>query len=132
MSKISVTEYAQALRLALQESGQQDHDAVVENFVRLLRENADLEKYEAVVAEYEALAADSQEIKNVEAVFARQSTANKGLLDELNAILGPKLEVRSRVDSDLVGGMVLRVDDTLIDASVNGNLDRLRNELSSS
>jgi hypothetical protein len=31
----------------------------------------------------------------------------------------------------LVGGMILRVDDTLVDASVKSQLERMKNELSS-
>jgi F-type H+-transporting ATPase subunit delta len=130
MAKITTTEYAQALQLALQESKPEDYDVIVENLISAMRDNGDLDKYEAVVAEYERLLGEDGQIKEVEAVFARQTTANKGLLDELNSIVGPKLEIRTKVDSELVGGMVLRVDDTLIDASVKGQLETIKKELS--
>lgn len=130
MSKTSIKEYAQALQLALQESRPEDYEVVVENLVAVMRESGDLDKYEAVVAEYERIHAESGEVKQVEATFAREATSNKRILNELNDIVGPQIEVRAKVDDGLIGGMVLRVDDTLIDASVKGNLDNLKQELS--
>jgi F-type H+-transporting ATPase subunit delta len=70
-----------------------------------------------------------KDITQVDAVFARESTENSGVLKDLNSIIGPNLEVRSKVDNELVGGMVLRVDDTLIDASLKGGLDSLQKHL---
>ncbi len=131
MHSISIQEYAQALQLAMQESKPEDHDVVVENLVALMRENDDLEKFEAVVTEFEKLLSSKEEVKQVEAIFAREAVANKKILDELNSVVGPKLEIRSKVDDELVGGMVLRVDDTLIDASVKGQLANLKDTLSS-
>ncbi len=130
MANITTKEYAQALQLALQESKPEDCDVVMDNLIAVMKEAGDLDKYEAVVKEYEQLIIGSDAVKEVEAVFARQTTANKQVLDELNEIIGPKLEIRSKVNSELVGGMVLRVDDTLIDASIKGNLEQMKKELS--
>ncbi len=126
----TIQEYAQALQLALQESKPEDVDVIIENLVGVLKDNNELDKYEAIVAEFEKLSLIAGEVTEVEAVFAKEATANKGILDELNSVAGPQMEIRSRVDNELVGGMVLRVDDTLIDASVKGNLERLKKDLS--
>lgn len=126
----TIQEYAQALQLALQESKPEDVDVIIENLVGVLKDNNELDKYEAIVAEFEKLSLIAGEVTEVEAVFAKEATANKGILDELNSVAGPQMEIRSRVDNELVGGMVLRVDDTLIDASVKGSLERLKKDLS--
>lgn len=126
----TIQEYAQALQLALQESKPEDVDVVIENLVGILKDNNELDKYEAVVEEFEKLTLLAGEVTEVEAVFAKEATANKGILDELNSVVGPQIEIRSRVNDELVGGMVLRVDDTLIDASVKGSLERLKKDLS--
>ena len=126
----TIQEYAQALQLALQESKPEDVDVVIENLVGILKDNNELDKYEAVVEEFEKLTLLAGEVTEVEAVFAKEATANKGILDELNSVVGPQIGIRSRVNDELVGGMVLRVDDTLIDASVKGSLERLKKDLS--
>jgi F-type H+-transporting ATPase subunit delta len=129
MAHTSVQEYAQALHLALQESGPEDADMVVANLASVLKENGDLGLYEEVINEFEQLVGREKDITQVDAVFARESTENSGVLKDLNSIIGPNLEVRSKVDNELVGGMVLRVDDTLIDASLKGGLDSLQKHL---
>ncbi len=131
MTTTTVDEYAQALLLAVQESRPEDHDVIIENLVGVLNGNGDLSKMEDIVARFEVLLAAQGATTQIDATFAREAVQNKQILNELNAIAGNQIEIRSRVDDELVGGMVLRVDDTLIDASVKGQLDRIKNELSS-
>lgn len=129
MAHTSVQEYAEALHLALQESGPEDADMVIANLASVLKENGDLGLYEEIINEFEQLVEREKNVTQVDAVFARESTESSGVLKDLNSIIGPNLEVRSKVDNELVGGMVLRVDDTLIDASLKGGLDSLQKHL---
>lgn len=130
MTTTTVDEYAQALLLAVQESRPEDHDVIIENLVGVLNGNGDLSKMEDIVARFEVLLAAQGATTQIDATFAREAVQNKQILNELNAIAGNQIEIRSRVDDELVGGMVLRVDDTLIDASIKGQLDRMKDELS--
>jgi F-type H+-transporting ATPase subunit delta len=50
------------------------------------------------------------------------------LLQRLNALEGG-VELQERVDPDLLGGFVLRVDDRMLDASVKRQLTLIRREL---
>lgn len=127
----TIEEYARALLLAVQESRPEDYELIIENLVALLSKNGDLEKLSEITAEFEHLLKNEQMPTQVQSTFAREVTRNKVILDELNAVAGARLEVRSQVDDELVGGMVLRVDDTLVDASVKSQLERMKNELSS-
>lgn len=127
----TIEEYARALLLAVQESRPEDYELIIENLVALLSKNGDLEKLSEITAEFEHLLKNEQMPTQVQSTFAREVTRNKVILDELNALAGARLEVRSQVDDELVGGMVLRVDDTLVDASVKSQLERMKNELSS-
>lgn len=47
----------------------------------------------------------------------------------LEATTGGRVELSASVDPDLVGGLVVRVGDRLIDSSVRGRLERLRDQL---
>jgi F-type H+-transporting ATPase subunit delta len=42
---------------------------------------------------------------------------------------GRRVELTSRVDPDIIGGIVLRVGNKVLDASVHGRLERLRREI---
>lgn len=127
---ITIQQYAEALLLAVQEANPKDHDRVLDNFVNILHANADLGKYEQIVAEFEKMDLASQGVKKAELTLARDAEVSEQILNELNDIAGAKLKLEKKVDESIIGGMVLRVDDTLIDASVKGQLDRLQGKLS--
>ena len=42
---------------------------------------------------------------------------------------GRRIELTSRVDPDIIGGLVLRVGNKVLDASVSGRLQRLRKQI---
>jgi len=48
--------------------------------------------------------------------------------DRLEALLGKKVNLTTQIDADLIGGLEVRVGDTVYDASVLGRLGRLRQE----
>lgn len=52
------------------------------------------------------------------------------LKQRLEAMTDRTVELEHEVDPELLGGLVVRVGDQLIDGSVRGRLDRLRTELS--
>lgn len=65
-----------------------------------------------------------------------QITTVESLTDELGervahrleALLGKKVNLTTQIDADLIGGLEVRVGDTVYDASVLGRLGRLRQE----
>ena len=55
----------------------------------------------------------------------------QALTDRLEQMTGGPIELDLQVDPSLLGGLVVRVGDRLIDGSVRGRLERLRNQLAS-
>jgi len=53
----------------------------------------------------------------------------KALIARLEQMTGGQIELAQEVDPSLLGGLVVRVGDRLIDGSVRGRLERLRNQL---
>ena len=51
------------------------------------------------------------------------------IAQRLGQVLGKEVEIHTHVDEAIIGGIVIRVGDQLIDASVAGRLERLRQEL---
>jgi F-type H+-transporting ATPase subunit delta len=49
--------------------------------------------------------------------------------DRVNAMTGAEIQLREEVDESLIGGLTVKVGDRLLDASVRGRLERLRNQL---
>lgn len=128
--KFNHRQYAQALHEALADTAPKDQDKVIENFIEVLKAKGDLAEYEKIIAAYEVYDREQRGVTEVEVTTAEGSTkVNKSLIDDLNKIVGSDIEVKEKVDSNLIGGVVIRAGDTLIDASLKNQLDQLQKNL---
>lgn len=128
--KFTHRQYAQALYEALQDTNTKNHDSVIENFISILRQKGDLGEYEEIVEVFEAYDKQQRGITDVELLTATPDTKiSKSIVDELNSLVGNNIELKHKVDSNLIGGVVIKAGDTLIDGSVKHHLDHLRNTL---
>ena len=134
MPKITSNQYAEALFDAVSETAPHDHDKVLDNFVKILAQNGDLGRYEEIDNEFRKLKLESQGIKEAEVTVAKETEINHQIIQQLNSVvqasgLLSKLEIKQKIDASIIGGVVVRVDDTLIDASVKTQLENLNNQL---
>src|SRR3989344_506022 len=127
--KISSQQYATALLDAVHTTDPKDHDKVLDSFVKILSQNGDLSKINEIEAEYKRAERESKGIKEAEVTVAKDIEINSVLMDSLNKVVGGKVELKKKIDEGIIGGVVVRIDDTLIDASVKGQLDKLNNQL---
>jgi len=65
----------------------------------------------------------------VTAAQALSADKEQAIADRLQKRLGRKVTVESRVDESLMAGLVIRAGDLVIDGSVRGGLEQLRNQL---
>ncbi len=108
--------------------------AQVENLVQLLARRGRISILPAVAAEYRRLLNEERGI--LEALVTSPAPLDEADLDALRrkieAMTGARVEITGAVDPALIGGLTVRVGDTLIDASVRGRLERLRERLTDS
>lgn len=129
--RITSQQYAQALYDAVHQTKDGDHDLVLDNFVKILAQNGELSKYGEITEAYRILEMKEKGIANAQVTVAKDIEINSGLMNQLNKIIGSKMEIKKTVDARIVGGVVVRVDDTLIDASVKTQLSNLNQNLKS-
>ena len=103
----------------------------VANLVRLLAQRSRLDILPRISTEYQRLLNRHQGI--VEATVTSPLPLNRAeteaLTTRLQKMTGSEVDLRSIVDPALIGGLTVRVGDTLLDASVRGRLERLRDQL---
>jgi F-type H+-transporting ATPase subunit delta len=98
-----------------------------ENLVKLLVENNRLTIVADIVAAFEALKAEDEGTLEAEITAAAKPTDDqvKTLVKQLEAKFGKKVEAQVSLDPELIGGIKIVVGDTVIDASVRGQLQSL-------
>lgn len=65
----------------------------------------------------------------ITAAQALSAEQEQAIADRLEKRLGQKVTVESQVDESLMAGLVIRAGDLVIDGSVRGGLEQLRNQL---
>jgi F-type H+-transporting ATPase subunit delta len=101
--------------------------------VRLLVERGRVRLLPRVSEEYQRQLNAHRGIVSATVASAVPLTADETeeLRGRVTAIAGTDVDLRTTVDPALLGGLTIQVRDQLIDASVRGRLERLRDELQS-
>ncbi len=100
---------------------------IVLNLVSLLIERGREGELAAVLAAYLQVAGEKLGRAEAEVVSFQPMTDGEQskLADKFGALLGKKVRVSNNVNPDLLGGLTVRIGDTLYDGSLRGKLDRL-------
>jgi F-type H+-transporting ATPase subunit delta len=106
-------------------------DPVVVNFLKLLIEKHRMPVLFRVRANYEALWEDENKLLPVRITSAveldQQIVSQLG--DRIAEQTDRKVDVAADVDPDLLGGIVVRVGNSVLDASVRNRLEQLRRQV---
>jgi F-type H+-transporting ATPase subunit delta len=101
------------------------------NLIGLILRRGRIEQLPRVAAEYRRLDNARQGITVATAISAAPLSDDevRAVTQRLEQFTGGRIELDVQVDPSLLGGLVVRVGDRLIDGSVRGRLERLRNQL---
>lgn len=102
-------------------------DGKAQNFIKVLADNKRLALLAEISALYETFKANRE--KTVDVDIATAFELDAGIQDQLAKALTSKLErevnVQATIDKDLLGGVVIRAADVVIDGSIRGRLAKL-------
>jgi len=103
----------------------------VHRLVRLLVERGRIDRLGDVAGEYRRLLNRERGVVEAIATAAAPLTADQteALQRKVAQMTGKTVDLRVEIDESLIGGLTVRVGDTLYDASVRGRLERLRERL---
>ncbi|MFV9984587.1 MAG: F0F1 ATP synthase subunit delta [Francisella endosymbiont of Hyalomma asiaticum] len=122
-STVSQIEIIDALKKQLDES--------FFNFLALIAENKKLSIMPEIANQFESIKNIHNNIRvaNVTLAYA----TDKNILDSLKASLerkfGCTIDMHINIDPAIVGGVVVKVGDTVIDSSISGHLEKLKSIL---
>jgi F-type H+-transporting ATPase subunit delta len=100
-------------------------------FLRLLVDKRREDILSLVHMEVQQLTDASRRLVRAEATFALQPTPEERqkLVQSLEKRTGEHVDLSIHVDPSILGGVVVRMHDTIVDGSVRGTLERLREQL---
>jgi F-type H+-transporting ATPase subunit delta len=101
------------------------------NFLELLAERHRLPATFRIRRAFDELWREEHKMLTVEVTSAvdLDESLVRSIGDRIEEKTGRRIELTSRVDPDIIGGLVLRVGNKVLDASVSGRLQRLRRQL---
>lgn len=106
-------------------------DEKLKAFVVVLAENKRLSLISVIAEQFAYLKAQQEKFSavNVVSAFALDKKTEKALAEKLKAVLTTDVSLRTEVDPTLLGGIIVRSGDQVIDASVRGRLHKLAEAL---
>lgn len=104
-----------------------------QNLIRLLAENRRLSLLPFISEQYEMLKAQREKSVDVEVVAAHaiNESQQQQLSEALRRRLDRTVNVTVSIDKTLIGGVLVRAGDTIIDGSIRGRLTKLAEALNS-
>jgi len=103
----------------------------VENLVRLLAQRGRVELLPRIAVEYQRLLNRDRGVieATVTSAVPLSQAESKAVRARVEEMTGASVELDEVIDESLIGGLTVRVGDRLLDASVRGRLERLRDQL---
>ena len=106
-------------------------DPVVENFLALLIENHRMPVLFRVRREFDRMWREVNKLLPVQITSAVEldKAVTQQIGDEIGRQTGRTVELTSTVDPDVLGGLIVRVGNSVLDASIRTRLERLRKQV---
>ncbi|MGB2710857.1 MAG: ATP synthase F1 subunit delta [Conexibacter sp.] len=103
-------------------------DPVIVNFLETLLERHRMPVIFRIRQQYERLWDQENQLLPVEVTSAVEldEATVKSIGERIGEQTGQRVELTSKVDPDILGGIVLRVGNSILDASIKHRLDQLR------
>lgn len=103
-------------------------DEITREFMLFLKKEQMMSKINYILDEFTEYAKDQSGIARLKITSARQ--LSKTELEKITKQFGDKVETELSVDESLLGGVVIKQKNKILDASVRTQLQRLKNHLS--
>ncbi len=127
MKKITNKQFAQALYEAAKDLKGAQLKEAVKQFVLLLVRQHKFRQAGRIIAEFEKYAKKQAGIAEIKISSAKK--LNKAILSGIKKIFGKKTEAEEIIEPSLIGGIMIRTEDKILDGSLKTQLTKLKQSL---
>jgi F-type H+-transporting ATPase subunit delta len=130
--KISINQYARSLYESTADKSESDVDIFLVNFVKVLAKNRQTKLAVKIIKKFGELYNKENGIAEVEAISSRKLEADQ--IKQIEKFIQEKYSVReviidNKIDESIKGGIILKIGDEILDASVERQLRELKKSL---
>jgi F-type H+-transporting ATPase subunit delta len=130
--KISTTQYAKSLYEATTGKSQGEINNVLENFVKILSKNNQLKFKENIIAKFEEIYNKENGIVLAEVISSRELESSQ--VHKVKSFIKEKYKakevvIENKIDTNIKGGIIIKVGDEVLDGSVEKQLRELKKSL---
>ena len=130
--RITSAQYAKSLYEATAEKSHGEVDVLISNFVKILAKNGQMRLKNEIMRKFEAVS----NMKNgiVVAEVKSREKLSEGIIEKLTNFIKEKYQaekvvIENIIDEKIGGGVIVKVGDEIFDASVKGQLKKMRSVL---
>ena len=130
--KVSPKQYAQALIESVSDKDEAGINFAIDNFIKLLAQNNDLKLADEICVQTEKIFSEKNGISEAEVISAGKlgSGALKSVKDDIQDKSGArKINLKNIVDKSILGGMIVKYRDKILDSSLRSSLNDLREKM---
>lgn len=125
--KISNRQLAKDLYQALHEVKEKERSQVLTNFVELLHRLRKLSQADRIIVEYVQYEKEQNGEITLEVTTAHD--LDNTIKKELQKKFGEKVDIVEKIDKEILGGIIIKSNNTIYDASVRATLHQLKHSL---
>ncbi|HAI73763.1 MAG TPA: ATP synthase F1 subunit delta [Candidatus Moranbacteria bacterium] len=127
--KITTRQYAKSLFELTSGKSEQEIKGVISNFIKFLQKNRQLKLAGKIIEKFGEIYNKKKGI--VEAEIVSREKLNGELIVKLDDFIKNKYSAKevmlnNKIDEKIIGGVIIKIGDEVMDGSVGGQLNRLR------
>jgi len=132
--KISDKQYASALYESAKGKSQKEINSAISNFVKILAKNNQIKNVSSIINKFREIWNKKEGIVEAEVATSRKLESSQ--VHKVESFIkekyrAEKVEIIEKIDSNIKGGIIVRVGDEVMDGSVSRSLKELKNKLAS-
>lgn len=127
MKNISSKKYAISLYESIKNVDENKISNILKSFVGILIKNKDINKVGKIIKAFKEYYNEQE--NNLEITVTTANQIDQDVMElikkKLNGSLNKEIEIRTETNGELIGGMVMKYNDTIIDGSVKKRIELL-------
>jgi len=132
MKKISPKQYAISLYEITKDIEENKLPEIIKNFIKLLAKNNALKFSHRIIKEFIKYYNEKEGVLEIEILSAKklEKDLEKKIIDKFKKLKKVKdIALKKKIDHSLIGGLVFKIEDLVIDGSLKRNLEKMKEKI---